>query len=127
MNLIGPFNSGQTAGGAGVSTANGNSPNPVRGRVLGVYVKFNGAPPGTAVTTIKTVGTAPNAPSFTLLTLTSVNTSGWYFPRVQVHGVNGAALAAAYDMIPVFDKLNVALASSNDGTSVDVYLLLWED
>lgn len=126
MNLIGPFSSGATTGGAGVSAGNANSKNMVRGRVLGVYVKYTGAAAGT-VTTIKTAGTAPNAPSLTLLTLTSVNASGWYFPRVQVHGVNGAALAATYDMIPVYDYLNVAVASSNDGSTVEVYLLIWED
>src|SRR3972149_6722404 len=92
IRLIGPVNSGDTTGGAGVSTSNADTPSPVVGRLLSLYVKYNGTPPATADVVIATKGTSPAPPALTILTLTDVQADGWFHPRHQVHGNTGARL-----------------------------------
>lgn len=127
--IVGPINSGAAVGSAGSATANASSTKLISGAVLGVYVKYNDSPPATTDVTIKTVGTSPAAPSLTFLTLTDANTSGYFYPRVQVHDTAGAALT--YDgtraqVIPpiIHDLVNITIAQANAADSVDVWLIL---
>lgn len=130
MKLIGPINSGAAAGNDGSATSTGTTTAPVVGRVYGVYVKYNHSPPaGTTDVTIATDGTSPAAPALTLLTITDAATSGWFYPRVQVHTT--AAAAATYDgtrpllePAPVHDLIDVTIAQANALDNVDVWLLV---
>jgi hypothetical protein len=125
MNLYGPLNTGSTTGGAGVSTANASSPVRLVGRVQGIYVKYNGSPPaGTTDVTVKTVGASPAAPSYNLLVLADAATDGWFYPRVQVHTTAGAAIAAEYTPLLVYDYVNVTIAQADDADSADIWILL---
>lgn len=126
MRIAGPISSGIGAGGAGAATNNNSTSTVINGRVIGMYVRYNDAPPNTTDVIVKTVGTAPAMPSVTLLTLTSKNTSGLFMPRLIPHDALGVALAALTtgEPIPVFDNINVSIAEANDGDSVDVWLLL---
>jgi len=124
MILVGALNSGVAVGGAGVATANAHSPTRIYGKVMGVYVKYNDSPPATTDITIKTLGTAPYAPTYNLLVLTDANTSGWFYPRAQVHTTAGAAIAGEYTPLMVADYLNIVIAQANAGDSVDVWLLI---
>ena len=125
MKLYGPLNSGAAAGVAGSATANASSTVKLHGRVQGIYVKYNDSPPaGTTDVTIKTVGTSAAPPSYNLLVLTDAATSGWFYPRVQVHTTAGAAIAAEYTPLLIADNVNVTIAQANAADNVDVWILL---
>lgn len=125
MKMIGPINSGNSAGGAGTSTANADSPHVVSGFITAVYVKYNGSPPaGTTDVIIKTKGAGANAPSQTILSKSNSATDGWFYPSVQAMDTTGAAITGVYQDVPVFDYINVKIDQSNDNTSIDVWLLI---
>lgn len=126
MRVYGSLNSGSATGGAGVATSNISSPTRLIGRILGVYVKYNDAPPATTDVVIRTLGTSPAAPSMNILTISNGATDGWFFPRTQIHTVAGAEIADQYDEMAIYDNINVSIAGANDGDSVDVWLLLAE-
>jgi hypothetical protein len=128
--LFGPLNTGQTTGGAGVSTANATSTVVLKGRVSAAYVQYNGSPPaGTTDLTIATLGTSPSPPANTILTITDAATDGWFYPRHQIHDEAGAGVTydgtnEVYEAPPIFDKVKVTIAQANDADSADVWLLL---
>ena len=128
--LFGPLNSGAAVGADGVATANADSTVVVSGRVVAMYVKYNHAPPaGTTDVVIKTKGTSPAPPANTLLTLTNAATSGWFYPRQQVHDAAGAGLTydatrTVNEAVPVHDLINVSIAQANAADNVDVWLLV---
>lgn len=128
--VIGPINTGTTAGGVGVSTANATTSINIIGTITAVYVKYNGSPPaGTTDVTIATQGTSPAPPANTILTLTDAATDGWFYPRHQVHdeaggGVTYDATNEVYEAVQVHDKITVTIAQANDGDSADVWLLV---
>ena len=128
--LYGPINSGDTAGGAGTSTANASSTNELHGMVLAVYVKYNGSPPaGTTDVVVKTVGTSPAPPSLSFLTLTNAATDGYFYPRTIAQDLVGATTTydgtnEIYTPVVIHDKINVNIAQANDGDSIDVWILL---
>lgn len=125
MKLYGPLNTGAAAGGVGVATANASSTVALKGRVQGIYVKYNGSPPaGTTDVTVKTVGTSPAPPTYNLLVLTDAATDGWFYPRVQVHDTAGSAIAAEYTPLLIHDFVNVTIAQANDADHADVWILL---
>lgn len=130
LKLVGPLNTGTTAGGAGVSTANASTTTSVVGLVHSVYVKYNGAPPaGTTDITVKTVGTSPAPPSVTFLTLVNAATDGWFYPRVPAQDNAGTDVTfngtqEIYIKYAVHDLINVTIAQANDGDSADVWFLL---
>lgn len=125
MNLIGPINSGAAVGGDGVATANDTWPSVISGRVQGIYVKYNGSPPaGTTDVTVATLGTSPYAPTYNLLAVVNAATDGWFYPRVQVHTVAGAAIAAEYTPLLIYDRVKVTIAGANAADSADVWLLV---
>lgn len=127
MNIVGPFNSGVAAGGAGVATANTDSTTRITGYVVGVYVKYNDSPPaGTTDVTVKTKGTSPAAPSLTFLSIANAATDGWFWPRVQIHTTAGAAITDQYDWPAIDDLINVTIAQANNADNVDVWLMVSE-
>lgn len=124
ISLVGPINTGKAVGADGAATIHAASPSPIRGKVEAIYVKYNGDKPATTDLTIKTVGTAPNAPTYNMLVLTDANTDGWFYPRAQVHTTAGAAIAGEYTPLYVHDCIDVAIAQANTDDSVDVWMLV---
>ena len=111
------------AGSDGSASGTGSTEHPVNGVLIGLYVDYV-TQPATADVTIATAF----APVRTLLTLTDNATDGWYYPRVQVHGVTGTALTLdgtrlMVDLFPIDDYVTATVAQGNEG-SVTVYLLL---
>lgn len=125
MQLYGPLNSGVAAGGVGVATSTASSTVVLKGRVQGIYVKYNDSPPaGTTDVTVKTVGASPSPPAYNFLVLTNAATDGWFYPRVQVHDTAGSAIAAEYTPLLIHDLINVTIAQANNSDSIDVWILL---
>ena len=131
INAFGPINTGQASGGAGAATANNTSTVRLRGKVKAVYVKYNDSCPATTDVTIATLGTSPSAPAQNILVITSANTSGWYYPRTQVHGPTGAALTydgtrTVNESLTIDDRVKVTVAEADDNCDVDVWIVLEE-
>lgn len=127
---FGPINTGAASGGAGAATANNTTTIPLRGKVHAVYIKYNDVPPaGTTDVTVATLGTSPRVPAITLLSIANAATDVMKYPRVQVHGTDGAALTLdgtriAFDKIAVDDHIKVTIAQANDNDNVDVWIAL---
>ena len=125
VRLVGPINSGAAVGKNGVATANASTTTRIIGRVAAVYVKYNDSPPGaTTDVVVKALGTSPEAPTYNILTRTDTATSGWFYPRVQVTDTAGAGIANTYDLLPIYDLVNVKIDQANAADNVDVWLLL---
>lgn len=125
MRLVGPINSGAAAGGAGVATAHAQSDIRLLGEILGIYIKYNDAPPaGTTDVTVKTVGTSPAAPSYNIVVVSNAATDGWFRPVQQGCDAAGAPVAGAYVPTLVYDFIDVAIAQANNADNVDVWVLL---
>jgi len=123
--LLGPINTGSTTGGAGVSTANATTSIKHEGLVAAVYVKYNGAPPAaTTDVTVVTLGTSPNAPALTLLSITDAATDGWFFPRAVQHLNTDASALTTHTFLPISDNVKVTIAGANDGDSADIWIEL---
>lgn len=105
------------AGSSGSAVGVAKTRQPLNGRLLAVHVDYV-SQPNTADVSI-TAGT----PSQSLLTVTNANTDGWFYPRRLMDGVDGAALTAIYDTLPIDDYVSVAVAQGNAG-SVEVTLLI---
>ena len=125
LHTVGPINSGAAAGGAGVATANASTPVRVMGRLRGIYVKYNDAPPAaTCDITIATVGGNGAPPSQNLLSIANAATDGWFYPAAQLHTTAGAAIAGEYGPLLVDDHVNVKIDQVNAGDNIDVWLAL---
>ncbi len=120
------INSGDTSGGAGVSTSNNTSSHVVVGQVCSVGVTYNGSPPASTDVVVATAGN--NGPALTILTLTNANSDGWFHPRHVVDSNAGADIEYAngysvYDKVCVADNLKVTVTGANDDDSVDVVVV----
>ncbi len=121
--LAGPFNSGVAAGGAGVATNDTDTTVTLSGLIVGVYVRYNDAPPaGTTDVTIATTGSS--FPATTILAITDAATDGWFYPRVNIHDTSGSAQATVWDYIPIDDIVNVKIEQANNSDSIDVWFML---
>jgi hypothetical protein len=109
-----------TTGAAGSAAGTTASTRPVNGRLLAVYVDFTSQPATTDVTITST------GPTQSLLTLTNVNTDGWYYPRVLLQGITGANLTTVYDALPIAAYVSVAVAQGDAITDGVVVTLLVE-
>jgi hypothetical protein len=76
--------------------------------LVGVHLDFHASVPATTDVTISESGGFGQ----TLLTLTNVNAGGWYYPRVEIHGPDGAALGL-YDLVMVEGDILVEVAGCN--------------
>ena len=109
MKQIGPFNSGAAVGNNGVATVNADSSIPVEGEIVGVYVKYNDAPPA-ATTDILITTKVTNAPAETILAIADAATDGWFYPVTAVNlNSTGAVIANEYRRMMVSDYLNVKI------------------
>lgn len=124
VKMVGPINSGQAAGVAGSATANGNSDIILKGRVIGIYIQYNDAPPNTTDVTIRTVGTSPAAPTYNLLVRSNSATGGWFFPMLQACDAAAGAIAGVFTNPVVHDYLNILIAGADAGDSVEVWVEL---
>jgi len=116
-----------TATPSAAGTASSDSLTTIAGRLLAVYVKYAASSASTTDVTITTKGDKGGAN--TLLTLTDTNTSGWYYPRHQVHDATGTGITydgtnEVYDIVPILDQVNVAVAQATENKTVDVTLLM---
>lgn len=103
------------------------SQRPFSGRVIAVYVEYAVTPNVATDVTIATV----NAPVKTILTLTDNVTSGWYYPRAQVHDAAGAGVTydgtnEAYDTVPVADYIKATVAQGDNDQTLNVWILIEE-
>lgn len=87
------------------------------GRVWAVHIDFI-SQPVTCDVILKATG-----PDQTILTLTNVNTDGWYYPRRVVDTTAGAAAAGVYDTFAVHGNINVAVAQGDAGSVVVTILV----
>lgn len=111
----------------GDGDATSTSLHTIRGKIMAVYVKYASESAAGTDVEIKTSGNVGGENS--ILTLTDTNTSGWYYPRHQVHGSDGTALT--YDgsnpvvEAPVInDLVQVVVAQATESKTVDVTLLM---
>ncbi|MEA1998246.1 MAG: hypothetical protein U9N61_02820 [Euryarchaeota archaeon] len=129
ISLKGPLNSGNAAGEDGSATNNTDTTQPVVGKVLAVYLRYNDSPPaGTTDVIIATAGTdIPGAQ--TILSLPNAASDGWFYPREPVEDNAGSDVTfdgtnEIYAPYAIHDKVNVKIAQANSGDSVDAWLIL---
>jgi hypothetical protein len=107
-----------TTGTAGSATGSGTTSRPVNGHLEAVKIDFT-SQAGTADTTIVDGMGQP------ILTLTNVNTDGWYYPHPDVHGTDGAQLNKHTGPMAIDSYITASVAQSNAG-SVQITLLVSE-
>ena len=96
------------AGSAGTATGSGHRATPI-GELVAIHMNFTSAP-STTDTTI----TAPGNPAaLTILTLTNVNSDGWYFPKVQDHDNVGAAITGSYSHPLLHNGVDISIAQAD--------------
>lgn len=114
------------SGSAGAAVGTATATAPLAGEIFAVHLAYG----GTAATTDVTVATV-HAPTTTLLTVTDNASDGWYYPRVQMHDVNGSALTldgtqANVAPIPVCDQVRVTVTQADDGDTVTTTMVYAE-
>jgi len=116
---FGPLNTGVTS--CVDTSADADSNKPIKGNVVGVYIKLDNACASNPTITI----TTKNEPITTILSV-ATETSGWYYPRAPIHVPGTGAVIANLKTngIPVHDFINVEITNAADGDSVDVWLYL---
>jgi hypothetical protein len=112
-----------TTGVDGSAAGTGYSSYTVAGKLHAVYAGF-----ATTHANTDTTITLPSVPIRTILTLTNVNTAGWYQPRIALHDAAGAAVLYAatfpiYDCIPMNDLIKVVMAQATAGTHTFYFLV----
>lgn len=100
-------------GGAGTSTGSGTTPQPLNGLLTAIYVEYAASSAATTDVTITAAG-------LPILTLTNINTTGWYAVQLPVYSAAGAALAGVYVPIPISDVITVSVAQADNNKSVTV-------
>ena len=116
------WSTGDTAGGAGTSTATGYSPKAVRGEVLAVHVDYVGSPPATTDFTLSDEND-PAAES--IVTLANQATDIKVYPRRVVELNDGTDITydgtnEVYEPYVVHGRLKAVIAQANDGDSATV-------
>ena len=125
MNIVGPFTTDPCTGADGAGATTYTTPRRLTGLVHSIYVKYAGDKPATADVTIKTQGTSPACPSFTVLALANGNTDGLWQPRFDAHkAADGTALTLNNQVPFIDDYLQVVIAQSNTGDTVSIWLVL---
>ena len=108
-------------GGAGVATATAHTVCPLAGIVYSVYLSYVDAPPVGTTVTIAGITT----PAQAVLTVTGA-TSGWFHVMHQAQSsADGSDITNQGQLVAVFDKIGVTIASCNNGDGV-VATLLYE-
>ena len=81
-----------TTGSAGSATGSANGTEFLNGMLRAVTITYHASAPSSTVVAIKEIDGAAR----TLLTITG-NTSGTFYPRVQMQGSTGSALSGVYE------------------------------
>ena len=97
----------------GAVSASKRSSATLGGHIYAVHFDF----PAT-VTNTTDITLSGASPALTIMALTDVYTTGWYYPEVQATGATGAAISGAYDRVPVDDRLTVTAGQAMSGTIV---------
>lgn len=110
------------AGATGSAAGTATSDYPIVGELLAARIVYSGGT-STEDVTISTVGD-----SLTLLVVANNQTSGWYYPRAQIHNTSGSALTldgtqAYVAPIPIVDYVRAVVAEGGTaGNTVAVTL-----
>ncbi len=110
-----------TTGSAGTATGSSVLALPIS-ELVAIYVDYHASAPSTTDLTLTSPG---NPASVTILTLTNVNTDGWYYPKVQKHDNAGAAITGDYADPPIHGNLQIDLAQADaltDAVVTTVYV-----
>ena len=107
-----------TTGVAGSATGTGRTNVPVNGRIGAIKIDFTGQA-STADTTIT------SELGQTFLTLTNVNTDGWYYPHPDIHDTTGNVLNKHTVPFITSGYISASVAQSNAGT-VQITILVCE-
>ena len=105
-----------TTGSAGAASGSSVLAVPLS-ELVAVHVDYHASVPATTDLTLKSPG---NPASVTLLTLTNVNSDGWYYPKVQKHDNAGAAITGDYADPVVHGNLSCDLAQCDALTNAVV-------
>ena len=93
----------------------------VGGRIAGIGVKYDTA--GSVDLAISTKGNI--GPAVDILTVSSANTDGWFYPVPSLVHANDSAITDQYGFaFPVYDNLTLALTGGAGGDSVEIVFLL---
>ena len=122
------LSTGAATGGAGAATATGTS-TPVHGRVLKVYVNYQGSPP--AGTTDFTLSDESDPASESIISLSNTATDQTVYPRRVTELNDGTDITydgtnEVYDYYVVHGRLEATIAQANDDDYVDVTVWLEE-
>ena len=107
-----------TTGTAGSATGTGTTTRPVNGYLEAVKIDFTSQASTADTTIVDGMGQA-------ILTLTDVNTDGWYYPHPEVHSVTGSQLNKHTGPMAIDSYITASVAQSNAG-SVQITLLVNE-
>jgi hypothetical protein len=110
-----------TTGVAGSATGNADS-EPIRGEILGVFLKYT-TQPGTADVTIKATSPA----DYNLLVVTNGNTDGYIALRAKPVDNANTAITNAHAPFAVAGKVNVAVAQGDAATDALIAHIFWRD
>ena len=114
-----------TTGGAGSASGNADSPSPITGEVLAVYVDYHASAPATTDLTLKTKGDTP--PSYNIIVISNSATDAYKAPRSGAVDAANAAITNSFVPFAVSDKLNCALAQSDALTDAVRVTVLYRD
>ena len=120
-----------TSGSAGSASATSDVTEVISGKIVAVHVKQSAAGPSTQDFALKTKG--GNGIARTILAFTdTADPSGMYYPRETAQTTAGVNLTfdgthTIPTCIPVDDGLEVTVAQSNSGKTVDVVVYYEED
>ena len=126
IDILGPFETAVAAGGAGVATGQIITKISAIGLLLALYIEFVDTPPAGTDILIQTEGLDPVAPAQTLLSLTDVNTDGWYYPRLNPHNNAGVEQTSVWDYFPIRDQIKAVISQANDGDQLRIWLQVWK-
>lgn len=73
---------------------------------------------------MRTLGTSPSVPSYTILERRNSVVDGWYYPRVLGDDISGADLSGWYTQIPVYDYITLTVEGADLGDTVDIWVCL---
>ena len=107
-----------TTGTAGSATGSGTTSRPVNGMIAAIKVDFTSQANTADTTIVDGMGQA-------ILTLTNVNTDGWYYPHPEIQDPAGADINKHTCPFVVDSYITASVAQSNAG-SVQITLLVNE-
>lgn len=129
MRVVGPITL-TTAGSSGTATGSALTTIPVSGEIEGVYVSIPASPGVNNVVTIRTAGS--QSPTLTILTLTHLTASAWYWPTIPQQDATGTPITydgvhGVRDEPPVDDYLEMDVATADPSKIFQAWFLANEE